>query len=71
MPNRSTFRKIGALTFFPYLIWAEPNDLRFRPPDEELSETMEEHVFIEKFLDLADAALKIWNQTDSRWRDAG
>ncbi len=71
MPRRSTFRETGALTVFPYLVWAESNDLRIATPDQDLSETTEEHVFIERFLDLADAALKLWNHTDSRWPDAG
>jgi hypothetical protein len=61
MQRRNILREAGSLTFFPYLIWAETEGLRFRTPAQELSETTEEHVFVEKFLDLADVALKLWN----------
>jgi len=71
MPRQNTFRETRALTFFPYLVWAEPNALRLVTPDQELSETAEEHLFVEKFLDLADVALKLWNRTDREWPGVG
>jgi hypothetical protein len=49
MPRQNTFRETEALTFFPYLVWAEPNN-RFRIPEQELSDTTEEHVFVESLL---------------------
>ena len=61
MQQRNIPREARALTFFPYLIWTETEELRFRTPDQELSETTEEHVFVERLLDLADMALKLWN----------
>jgi hypothetical protein len=59
MQRRNISRGTGALTFFPYLVWAEPEELGLKAPDQELSETTEERVFVEKFLDLADVALKL------------
>jgi len=64
MQRRKLSQQTGAVALFPYLIWAKRKQPPLNVSNAASVEITEEDVFLDKYLELADTALKVWHSAD-------